>query len=348
MPTEAASAAARRGAECRALRFALSVALALAAAYAIAFPLPYLAPLFAVFLSAMPGPPPRLQALLGLVLVMVVSLTVGVLLIPLLHHYPFAAVLVVAAGLYLSMYLTVIRGKRMLGLFLTVGFTLISVAGYLSQALATALIGSLVLAIVTAVLCQWLVYALLPDPAAAAGPAEAAASEAQSNWLALRATLIVLPAYLLALSNPQQYLMTIMKSVSLGQEASVLDARHAGRELLGSTFAGGLLAVLLWSALSIHPSLWMYTLWMAAASLYVGCKLFRVLQTTVAPSFWINAIVTMLILLGPAVEDSASGRDALSAFALRFATFVGVTLYAWLAIAVLEAWRERRLAPAPV
>ena len=57
----------------------------------------------------------------------------------------------------------------------------------------------------------------------AGGSAEA------SVWLALRATLIVMPAYLLALTNPSQYLMTIMKSVSLGQQASMVDARHAGR-----------------------------------------------------------------------------------------------------------------------
>ncbi len=342
MPTEAAAAADRR-----ALRFALAAALALAAAYALAFPLPFLAPLFVVFLSANPGPPPGLKALLALILVVVVSLTVGVLLIPLLRYYPATAVLVVAAGLYLSMYLTVIRGKRMLGIFLTIGFTLISVAGYLSYALATTLIWSLVLGIATAVLSLWLVYPLLPEPEAASGAAQETPVAAHaSNWLALRATLIVMPAYLLALTNPQQYLMTIMKSVSLGQQASVVDAHHAGRELLGSTFAGGLLAVLMWWALSLKPDLWMYFLWMAAVSLYVGCKLFRVLHTNVAPSFWINAIVTMLILLGPAVEDSANGKDALTAFLVRFATFVGVTLYAWFAIAMLEAWRERRSAAA--
>jgi hypothetical protein len=158
----------------------------------------------------------------------------------------------------------------------------------------------------------------------------------------------VLPAYLLALTNPQQYLMTIMKSVSLGQQASMVDARHAGRELLGSTFAGGFLAVLLWWALSMQPTLWMYFLWMLAAGLYVGCKLFGVLKTRVAPSFWINTFVTMLILLGPAVEDSANGQDALAAFLIRFSTFVGVTLYAWVAIAFLEGWRARRLAASGV
>lgn len=328
----------------RALRFAVTAALALAIAYALAFPLPFIAPLLVVLLSAMPGPPLGPKALLAMILVVIIALTVGVLLIPFLRYCPFTAILVVALGLYLSMYLTLIRGKRLLGTFLTIGFTLISVAGSLSYLLATTIIASLVMGIATAVICQWIVYPFFPEPADMVAPAgEGATTEATSNWLALRATLIVLPAYLLALTNPQQYLMTIMKSVSLGQQASVIDARNAGRELLGSTFAGGFLAVVFWWALSMHPDLWMFTLWMLAASLYVGCKLFGVLPTRVAPSFWINALVTMLILLGPAVEDSANGKDALVAFVVRFSTFVGVTLYAWAAIALLEGWRERRL-----
>jgi hypothetical protein len=53
--------------------------------------------------------------------------------------------------------------------------------------------------------------------------------------------------------------------------------------------------------------------------------------------------VTMLILLGPAVEDSASGKDVYAAFAVRMGLFVAVTLYAWPAIVVLEQLRIHRL-----
>ena len=338
MPTSAGRAVA---ADRRALRFAAASGLALALAYGLAFPLPFLAPLFVAFLAARPGPPLAPRALALLVVVMTLALAVGVLLIPLLRYYPLTAVLVVAGGLYLSMYLALVAGKRLPGTFLTIGFTLISVAGSVDYVLATTVIEALVLAIATAVLSQWLTYPWWPEPAGCAPPADAAQESPEgSRWLALRSTLIVMPAYLLALTNPSQYLMTIMKSVSLSQQATLVDARHAGRELLGSTFAGGALAALFWSALSLHPTLWMFVLWMLAAALFVGCKLFGVLRTTVAPSFWVNTIVTMLILLGPAVEDSASGSDAVTAFFVRFTTFIGVTLYAWFAIAALEAWRR--------
>jgi len=341
MPTDAVAAR-------RALRFALACGLSTAVAYALAFPLPFLAPLFVTLLGVMPGPPMGLKALAGLVLVLVLSLAVGVLLIPVLRYYPVSAVLIVGGGLYLSMYLTLIRAKRLLGTLLAVGFTLISVAGSVDNGLATLVIQALILGVATAVFCQWIVYPLFPEPRAASATPHPAPSSERSNWLALRAALIVMPAYLLALTNPSQYLMTIMKSVSLSQQATLVDARHAGRELLGSTFVGGLLAVALWLLLSLHPSLWMYTLWMTAAGLYAGCKLFGVLATRAAPSFWSNAFVTMLILLGPAVEDSASGEGAAAAFAVRFATFVGVTVYAWLAIALLEGWRSRRRSAGPL
>ena len=53
--------------------------------------------------------------------------------------------------------------------------------------------------------------------------------------------------------------------------------------------------------------------------------------------------MTMLILLGPAVEDSANGKDVYAAFFVRMCLFVAVTLYAWLAVYLLEYLRAHRL-----
>ena len=328
----------------RVFRLSLTTALALACGYALALPLPYLAPLFALMLAATPGPPLGPKSLFGLILVVLITLGIGLLLIPLLIHYPVAAVLIVAVGLYFSNYLTVNLGKGLVGALLTVGFTLISAAGLLSYQLATTVIQGLVIGIVIAIGCHWVAYRWFPEDAAPAAKAKpAAGGAAQSNWLALRATLIVLPAYLLALSNPSAYLAIIMKSVSLGQQGSVVDARHAGRELLGSTFLAGCFAVLFWFALKLNPSLWMFFLWMLLFGLYFSGKLYGVVASRFPPSFWLNTAVTMLILVGPAVEDSAGGKDVYKAFAVRMGLFVAVTLYAWLAIYALEQLRNRRL-----
>ena len=131
----------------------------------------------------------------------------------------------------------------------------------------------------------------------------------QQAGLPCEATLVVMPVFVLALTNPAFYLAAIMKTVALGQQAGSTNARSAGRELVGSTLMGGWMAALVWSGLSLWPYLWMLMLWMVAAALWAGARLFGVKATAFPPSFWSNALVTMLILLGPAIEDSANGKD---------------------------------------
>jgi len=331
----------------RIFRLSLTVALALAAGYALALPLPFLAPLFAMLLTATPAPPMGPKGLLGVILVVMITTAVGLILIPLLTNYPVAAVLIVALGLFFSTYLTVNMGKALLGTFLTIGFTLISAAGMVDYSLAVAVIQAMVLGIAVAIICQWLVYPWFPeDPGGAAAAKPAGELAPRSNWIALRTALIVLPAYLLALANPSMYLAIIMKSVSLGQQGSMLSARDAGRELLGSTFLGGCFAVLFWFGLKVWPTLWMFFLWMLLFGIFFASKLYQISASRFPASFWLNVWMTMLILLGPAVEDSATGKDVYAAFAVRMGLFVAVTLYAWLAIYILEWLRTRRRYPA--
>ena len=328
----------------RVFRVGLTMALALVCAYAMQVPLPFIAPLFAFLLTAAPKPPVGVKGLVGLILLVALTLSVGLLLIPMLINYPLTAVLIVTVGLYFSTYLTVNMGKDLVGTFLTVGFTLISAAGTLDYGLAVVVIKALVLGIAIAIVCQWLVYPWFPEDTGATEKSRPAPPGAeQSNWIALRATLIVLPAYLLVLTNPAMYLAIIMKAVLLGQQSSVVSARDAGRELLGSTFLGGCFAILFWFALKIHPNLWMFFLWTLLFGMYFSSKLYGLVCSRFPASFWQNAGVTMLILLGPAVEDSANGKDVYAAFAVRMGLFVAVTLYAWLAVYALEQLRGRRL-----
>jgi hypothetical protein len=319
----------------------LTMALALAIAYGLGAPLAYLAPLLVVVLGAAPAPPPGFKGLLGLILVVLGALGVGLLLIPLLNNYPVTAVLLVAAGVYFSTYLSVVRGKGLVGTLLGVGFTLIPAAGTVDFALALVVIQSLVFAVALAIVCMWLVYPWLPEEAGAGPAAPALVNAGASNWIALRTALIVLPPFLLALANPANYLPLIMKSIVLGQQGSEVNARTAGRELLGSTFLGGCFAILFWFALGLYPNLWMFSWWMLLFGLFFACKLYGVIATRFPPSFWQNACVTMLILIGPAVEDAAIGKDVLDAFVTRMSLFVAVTLYAWFTVHVLERWRVR-------
>ncbi len=326
----------------RTFRLAAVVALSLAFAYGLGTPLPFLAPLFGLLLTAAPAPPMAVKGLLGLIVLVSITLGVGLVLTPLLAKYPVPAVLLVAVGLYLSTFVSVGLGKAFVGTLLTVGFTLIPAAGLVDYAIAVAVIHALLLGIGLAIVSQWIVYPFFPEDARnKVAPTPRAVDSDQARWIALRTTLIVLLPVLMAFSNPSLYLPIIMKSVLLAQQASLVSARSAGRELLGSTFLAGSFAILFWFALKIWPSLWMFSLWMLLFGIYFAAKLYGIIASRYPASFWQDVVVTLLILFGPAVEDSATGKDPYQAFAVRFTLFVGVALYAWAAIVALEWLRAR-------
>jgi len=212
-----------------------------------------------------------------------------------------------------------------------------------AQAVALQVGVTLAVGLCIGVLVSGVSHALFPDP-----PVEfmTAAREIptpeSARWIALRAVVVVLPVFVLALTNPSFYVAAIMKSVALGQQAGATSTRSAGLELVGSTLMGAAIAGCLWFGLSLRPNLWMLMLWMAAAALWTGARLFRVRHGAWPPSFWVQSLVTMLLLLGPAIEDSAGGKDVLKASAMRAALFVVVALYAWATVWMLEHWRAAR------
>lgn len=318
--------------------------LSLAVAYGFAIPLPYLAPLFALFLTATPAPPMGPKSLLGLLLVVTLTLGVGLVLMPILRNYPSTGVMVVAVGLFASTYLGVGKGKGLVSTLLTIGLTMIPAAGLVAHALAQSVVQALLIGITLAIACQWVVYPFLPEHEGTAhAPPAPKTDTPQAAWIALRTMLIVLPPVLLAFTNPALYMAVIMKAALLGQQGSAVSARAAGTELLGSTFLAGLFAIAFWFALQSWPVLWMFFLWMLLSGVYLGGKLYGVFATRFPPSFWLNVGATMLILVGPAVED-ASGGDVRTAFVQRFTLFAAITLYAWFAILLLERLRAGRSA----
>ena len=183
--------------------------------------------------------------------------------------------------------------------------------------------------------------AFFPDRTAPAAPSAQPTrpGRATAAWISLRATLIVMPVFVLALTNPSFYLAAIMKTVTLSQQAGETDARSAGHELVGSTLMGAFVALGIWFGLSLWPHLWMLVLWMMAAALWVGSAMTGARRSRFRPSFWSNALITALILIGPAIEDSASGKSVLEGTIVRTCLFVGVALYAWGTIVLLERWR---------
>ncbi|SPA16492.1 Conserved hypothetical protein, putative membrane protein [Cupriavidus taiwanensis] len=301
------------------------------------------APVLGVFLLATLNRPMSLGAGLGLALVVMLTTGIGLLLIPLLRYYPASGVLLVGLCLFLAFRYGLRGGSGLVSTFLVVGLTMISAAGTFDFGLAVTVIEALVKGLLIALMALGLGHWLFPEPAGAgAPPAAAELPEEQAARIALRAALVVMPAFLLALNDPSAYLPVIMKAATLGRQTCTTSARGAGRELLGSTLLGGVLAILFWGALSLFVHLWMYFLWMLLFGLLVARRLYGLRPSRYPPGFWVNTLVTLIILLGQSVQDSAAGKDVYTAFAVRMGLFVGVTLYAWLMVAWLDQPRDAR------
>jgi Protein of unknown function (DUF2955) len=325
------------------LRLAIGLGFATLIAYGFGLPAPFVVCVLTVLLLSKPGPPIPFAKGAVLAFVIAALLAVGVLMVPVLEHYAVSGVMLTGVLLYAVLFAGA-RSANPLTIFLVIALTFIPVAGVAEQALATALAVAVGVGLVTGVLAGVVSHALSPG---AQRPANSAAKPATispeaARWIALQTTLVVMPVFVLALTNPALYLATIMKTVAVGQQASSINARSAGRELVGSTLMGAWMATLVWFGLSLRPNLWMLMLWMVAAALWAGAKMFGVRRTSFSPSFWSNALVTMLILLGPAIEDAAVGKDVYAASATRVALFVAVALYAWATVWVLERWRASR------
>jgi len=329
----------------RVFRLSLTLAVALAIAYGIQLPYPYLTPVFALLLTSKPGPPLGLKQLIAICILLAITLGTGLLMVPVLIHFRFPALLAITLGLFLSNYIAVHQGKAAVGIFLTMGLTLITAAGIASFGAALDLVDAMMLGVGFAILAHRMVYPLFPEDASAPPPSPPLREPPnESSWIAARATLVVLPTYFLGLINPSLYLPIILKALSLGQTESVQGTRSAVRELLGSTFVGGGISILFWMLLSLSPTLWIFFLLSLLSMGFISSKMFGVLPSRFPPSFWSNTAITLFILIGPAVADSESGKDVYKAFAVRFSLFIAVSLYAWLAMGILEHLRQRRLA----
>ena len=331
------------------LRMTIGLGIAVLVAYGAALPLPFVVCVMAVILLSKPGPPMPLVRGVVTALVLAALLTAGVLMVPVLENYALTGLLVTATILYAVFYLGMRSGSPVT-MVLVMAFALIPVAGVADQALVGMLSLTIAVGVVVGGVVKAFSHALFPEaPDSAKGdPAKRSAGPETARWIALRATVIVMPVFVLALTNPSLYLAAIMKTVTLGQQAGETTARSAGKDLVGSTLMGALAGAGVWLGLSLLANLWMLTLWLMAAALWCGSAMFGARRTAFRPSFWSNALITALILLGPAIEDSANGKSVLQASAVRISLFVGVSVYAWATIWALERWRESRPVAVPM
>jgi hypothetical protein len=201
----------------------------------------------------------------------------------------------------------------------------------------------------------WIAHVLVPDSLgrvdASPPPSKPAPPPppdlAEARWSAFRSLLIVFPLALwfMLSSASTSYVPVMIKAASMGQQATMEDARLAGRSLIMSTLIGGIGAIIGWNVLRIVPTLPMYALIIALGALVMGRRIFQGAAMHPQAGTWSYGYLTMIVILAPAVMDSAGGTSADAAFWSRLMMFALTTIYGVAAVFVVDAFRP---GPAPV
>jgi hypothetical protein len=333
----------------RILRLAIGTALCLWVSQVFAWPLSFVAAVFTLVLLGLPMPALPLKSAISFVLVMLGSLYAGALLLPGLNLQPAVGLLLLIIALFWSFYFTAKGGSALLGTFATLGIAMTTAVGSTSIEAVFILANSLAFSTAVGIVFVWIGHALLPDGKAIDAPPTSARQKpptvevdlADARWSAFRSLLIVFPVALWFLLSPSSaaYLPVMIKVASMGQQATNEDTKFAAKSLIQSTLIGGVAAVIAWRVLSFAPSLTLYILLVAIAALVIGKRIFKGPGMHPNGATWSYGLLTMIVILAPAVMDSAGGSSAGAKFWERLLMFMGTALYAVAAVYITDAIR---------
>jgi uncharacterized membrane protein YccC len=338
----------------RILRLAAGTALSMWFSQAVGWDLSFIAPVMTMFILALPFPAPKLKSGIMFVAALTLSMYAGLLLLPPLLNYPLVGLLLLVLALFWSFYYTAKGGSAVLGTFVTVGIALSTAVGSVSVDVVLMLIQGLSMNTLIGIAFVWIAHVLVPDALATADedlpaakpPAPPEPDLADARWSAFRSLLIVFPLtfWFMLSSTSAAYVPVMIKAASMGQQATMEDARLAGRSLILSTLIGGIGAIIGWNVLRVVPTLSMYALIIALGALFMGPRIFQGRAMHPHAGTWSYGYLTMIVILAPAVMDNTGGSSADAAFWSRLLMFVLTTLYGVAAVFIVDAFRPKRLA----
>jgi hypothetical protein len=314
---------------------------------AVGWDMSFIAPVMTMFILALPFPAPKLKSGVLIVAALTLSMYAGLLLLPSLLNYPMVGLLLLILALFWSFYYTAKGGSAVLGTFVTVGIAMSTAVGSVSVDATLMLISSLSMNTVIGIVFVWIGHLLVPDSLALAEDSQQAGTPppkpdlAEARWSAFRSLLIVFPLALwfMLSSASASYVPVMIKVASMGQQATMENAKLVGRSLIMSTLIGGVGAIIGWNVLLIVPTLSVYALIIALGALVMGPRIFQGRAMHPQAGTWSYGFLTMIVILAPAVMDSAGGSSADAAFWSRLVMFALTTLYGVIAVFVVDAFR---------
>ena len=330
----------------RILRLALGTALCMGFSQLVNWPLSFVAAVFTMFLLAVPLPAPTLKSGMKFVLAMILPAYAGMLLLPFLEHARWAGILLVTMALFGSFHFSARGGSPIMGMFMTIAVTIVVTVGSVSAELVLAVVNGLAIGAGVGIFFVAIAHALLPDPPlpsagkAKPPPVPPAPARAEARRNALRSLVVVLPLVIVFLftSSSIYYVPVMIKVASMGQQANAQASRAMGREQLESTVWGGMGAVIAYHVMSLWPSLLMFCLLIALACLVYGRRIFQGPAMHPRAGMWSYALLTLMIVLTPAVINMQDGTGAAAAFYTRLMLFVLIAVVAHIATFIWFPW----------
>lgn len=334
----------------RAYRLALGLALGIAAGFASDLPLPFVPAVLAVVVLAAPAPPPGGKAILVLLLLLAVTSLGGLLIGQVIVEVRVAGVLLMLLAVGAAGALSTRPGMMVPATFVILGTTIVGAFAAQSQTAGLAMAKMTGLGWIWAFAIAHIGHLLFPEDGPPP-PRPAGARALPAGWVGIRAAVVMLPPILLALIDLGTFMLLLLKGSTLAQQPAPDRARRLAMDTVTSTLLGGLVALAVWQALKLWPTLPMFSLLMGLAGLLLARPLFGVVRSRARPDHWQNTLVTLVVIVGPAVGDSAVGDDIAMKAAQRLLMFMALSLYAAFAVHALDSWYLRhrsRQATAPI
>ena len=329
----------------RILRLAIATSLSLWVSQVGDWSMSFIAPVLTMFLLALPLPAPSLKQGIGFVMALAGSVYAGVLLLPLFETARGAGIGVFTVALFYTFYFSARGGSPVLGAFMTVGLAILAAVGSVNIDAVLAVAEGLSVNAAIGMAFVWVGHALLPEPlpspiATAPKPPAAKPDPVPAARTALRSMLIVYPvAMLFFLSSASaSWVVVMVKVASMGQQVGLDQSRTVGRSLIASTVIGGIAAIIAWQILRAWPTLIIYTLIIAGASLFFGRRIFKGAGMHAQAGVWSYGFLTMLVVLAPAVMDGPGADGASSAFYTRLGLFLIIAWYGSATVSVFDAF----------
>ena len=333
----------------RIFRLVLVTTFSLWVSQAVNWSASFIVPVLLSMLLAIPLPGLKLKQGLIFILALVIPIWFSTwFLLPVLTYQPMVGMLLLIAACFWAFYYSASGGSPILGAFLTMGLAIVAAVGSDSIDSVIAIDKALTFNAIIAIVFLWLAHVFLPDKPMDSGPkarppaGKPSRDEAiRSAW---RSTAIVLPVivFFLFYAGSSSYLVVMIKVASMGQQAENDETKQVGKSLLMSTFIGGVGAVIIWNLMSVWPSLINLVLLVAFASLIMGRKIFQGQSMAAGAGTWSYALLTMLVIILPALADGAGGDAAGVKFFDRITMLAWATLYGVAAVYVFDAfWRKK-------